>query len=88
MQLASHLRRSKYGIISIRLAVPLDLQAKLARRELIRSLNIRDSVIAQHWAIALTSRYGAHLEEFWDMVRRGYDPSQFDPKDIINPAPK
>lgn len=84
MQLASHLRRSKYGIISIRLAVPRDLQGKLARRELIRSLNIRDSVIAQHWAIALTSRYGAHFEDFWDMVRRGYDPSQFDPKDIGN----
>lgn len=82
MQLASHLHRSKYGVISIRLAVPLDLRAQLARRELKRSLNIRDSVIAQHWAIALTSRYGAHLEDFWDMVRRGYDPSQFDPKDM------
>lgn len=81
MRIASHLRRSKHGILSLRLTVPEDLRPLVGLRELKRSLKIRDSVIALHWALALNVRFGQNFEEFWLMVRRGYDPKNFDPRD-------
>lgn len=83
MRYPAHLRRNKSGLLHLRLTVPNDLRPVLARREIKRSLNIRDTAVAQRWALALTTRFGIHFEEFWFMVRRGYDPKNFDP---TNPA--
>ena len=83
MRYPAHLRRNKSGLLHLRLTVPNDLRPVLARREIKRSLNIRDTALAHRWALALTTRFGIHFEEFWFMVRRGYDPKNFDP---TNPA--
>lgn len=80
MHFPAHLRRSKHGILHVRLTVPEDLRQNVGTGEIKRSLKMRDSVIAQQWALALTTRYGLHFEGFWQMVRRGYDPKHFDPK--------
>lgn len=88
MHIASHLHRSKYGVLSLRLAIPRDLQGPLARREIKRSLRIRDVATAQYWCLALTSRFGLHFEEFWQMVRKGYDPKTFDPMDKSTWSPE
>lgn len=83
MRYPAHLRRNKSGLLHLRLTVPNDLRLVLSRREIKRSLNIRDTALAHRWALALTTRFGIHFEEFWFMVRRGYDPKNFDP---TNPA--
>ncbi len=83
MRYPAHLRRNKSGLLHLRLTVPIDLRPVLARREIKCSLNIRDTAVAHRWALVLTTRFGIHFEEFWFMVRRGYDPQNFDPTNPV-----
>lgn len=81
MRIPTHLRRSKRGVLHLRLTVPSDLRATLGQREIKRSLKISDLLTGHRLAVSLAVRFGPYFEEFWTMIRKGYDPSQFDPTD-------
>ena len=55
MRFPAHLHHSKHGILHLRLTVPKDLRPVLGRREIKPSLQIRDAVIAQQWALGLNN---------------------------------
>lgn len=57
MRLAHHLLRHPSGVWHFRLIVPADLQARLGRRVIKKSLGTRDPVVARAWAYALGAQY-------------------------------
>lgn len=64
MKLASHLQRSRYGIYYFRLVVPQSLRGPGIAREIKRSLNTRDPVVARQLAYVLSSKKQQLLERW------------------------
>lgn len=67
MRIPTHLRRSKNGVLHLRLTVPSDLCPILGKREIKRSLKISDLLTGHRLAVSLAVRFGPYFEEFWTM---------------------
>lgn len=83
MRLATHIKVSPHGVFYFRVVIPARLRPMFhGRREIKKSLATRDPKLAKLWAYALSAQVGAKFEKARDAMKKGYDPSKFNPDDL------